>query len=247
MVSEISSFAITGYHDPAAPPTVAGSIVGMLYWYEGLAGWASLPETPPTVPLGIALHLAPQWLNQGAEPISGHIELTITKPDGTKVTLNDVLNQNNWATPGNVGGVQFESVTLDQAGTYKAETRLTTMDQTLAEQIEDVVIIAPLAVAQFYVPPEMRKKLTDGTIAGMYWNCEVWCDITNNGDAPGTHNVHIWDSIVNVDFTMEVTLQPGETCTWHRSQWIDFKRISRYSVWAQGDWEENNYSVASFP
>jgi len=105
----------------------------------------------------------------------------------------------------------------------------------------------PLAVAQFYVPPEMRKQLTDGTILGMYWNCEVWCDITNNGDGPGTHNVHIWDSGGIVDLTIEVTLQPGETYTWYRSQWADFRRLSSYSVWAQGDWEGNNYSVARFP
>ncbi|MBA7599358.1 hypothetical protein ES703_06390 [subsurface metagenome] len=105
----------------------------------------------------------------------------------------------------------------------------------------------PVALVRFYMPPEMRKKLTDGTILDMYWNCEVWCDFTNNGDAPGTHNVHIWDSLGNVDFTLEVTLQPGETKTWYRAQWIDFRRISQYSVEAQGDWEENNYSKAVFP
>lgn len=134
MVSQISNFGITGYHNPAAPPTVVGSIVGLLYWYEGLAGWTQLGETPPTVPFGTSFHLAPQWLNQSAEAISGHIELTITKPDGTKVTLNDVLNQDNWAAPGIGWGVQFEPFTMDQAGTYKATATLSSVGQTLAEK-----------------------------------------------------------------------------------------------------------------
>ena len=142
MVSEISGFAITGYHDPAAPPTVAGSIAGFLYWYEGLAGWASLPEPPPEVPLGTAFHLAIQWLNQSAEAISGHIELTITKPDGAKVTPNDVLNQDNWAAPGHGWAVQFETVVLGQAGTYKATATLSATGQVLDEEILNVAIVA---------------------------------------------------------------------------------------------------------
>jgi len=107
---------------------------------------------------------------------------------------------------------------------------------------EDVVIAVP-AVPQFYMPSAMTVKVTNGSILGMYWNCEVWCDITNNGDAPGTRNVHIWDSGGIVDVTIEVTLQPGETYTWHRSQWADFRRINSYSVWAEGDWEGDNYSA----
>jgi len=103
----------------------------------------------------------------------------------------------------------------------------------------------PEEKAQFYMPAEMRKAMYP-TIEP-YTVCEVWFDITNNGDAPGTHNVHIWDSVGNVDFTIPITLQPGEPYTWHRIQWIDFQRISRYSVRAQGDWEKNNYSTATFP
>jgi len=113
----------------------------MLYWYEGLAGWASLTETPPEVPIGTAFHLAPQWLNQSAEPISGHIELTITKPDGTKVTLNDVLYQDNWAIPGNWWGVQFEPFTMDQAGTYRATATLSTTGESLDEKTFNIATV----------------------------------------------------------------------------------------------------------
>lgn len=66
-----------------------------------------------------------------------------------------------------------------------------------------------IGVAKFYVPPEMTKKLTDGTILDMYWNCEVWCSITNKGDAPGTYNIHVWDSVANLDRTFSLTLGPG--------------------------------------
>ncbi|GAI75680.1 unnamed protein product, partial [marine sediment metagenome] len=80
-----------------------------------------------------------------------------------------------------------------------------------------------------------------------YTVCEVWVDITNHGDGSGTQIVHIWDSVGNVDINITVTLEPGETYTWHRSQWIDFSRLPSYVVWAQGDWVENNYSRAIFP
>ena len=144
MVSEITGFAITGYFNPAAPPTVAGSIVGFFYWYEGLASWEQLGETPPSVPIGTAFNLAVLWQNQSVEAISGHVELTITKPDGTKVTPNDILNQNGWASPNTGCPVQFEPVILDQVGTYKAEAALSTMGQVLGERTVDMAVVAAL-------------------------------------------------------------------------------------------------------
>lgn len=144
MVSEISNFAITGYFNTEAPPEVAGSIVGLLYWYEGLAGWMQLPESPPEVPLGTAFHLAVQWLNQSAEAISGYVELAITKPDSTKVTLNDVLNQNNWAAPNNGWVAQFEPVVLDQVGTYTVKATLSSGGQVLDSVTFNLVAVAPV-------------------------------------------------------------------------------------------------------
>lgn len=108
------------------------------------------------------------------------------------------------------------------------------------------VQLIPVAQAEFYMPAEMRKAMYP-TI-DPYTVCEVWVDVTNNGGAPGIQVVHVWDSAGNVDDYITVTLQPGETKTvFHRTQWIDFSRISRYWVKAQGDWEENNYSEAIFP
>lgn len=147
---------------------------------------------------------------------------------------------------GETRNVSFPVTMPDAPGTYPVYLDVLVAGQLLGayQATEDVVIAAP-AVPQFYMPAGMRKAMYP-TIEP-YTVCEVWCDINNKGDAPGTRNVHIWDSVGNVDFTMEVTLQPGETYTWHRTQWIDFSRISRYWVKAQGDWIGNNYSEAIFP
>ncbi len=137
----IANFSVTGYINTRALPELQGSIEGLLYWYEGLANWASLSKVL-LLPKDTALYLAGMWRNGGAEPISGHLELVITRPDGSQLALNDVLNQNNWAAPGNGWMVQFEPVVLDQLDTYKATLRLSTMGQLLDETSMDVAIAA---------------------------------------------------------------------------------------------------------
>ncbi len=98
-------------------------------------------------------------------------------------------------------------------------------------------------LAEFYMPAQMRKAKYP-TI-DPYTVCEVWLDITNKGDVPGVQIVHIWDSAGNVDTYETVILPPGETYTWHRSQWIGYG-LSSYWVKAQGNWVGNNYSEAGF-
>ena len=109
----------------------------------------------------------------------------------------------------------------------------------------NMVVLAP-PEPEFYVPAEMTKELLDGTILDMYWNCKVSCIITNNGEGPGTQNIHVRDSAGNLDKTLSVTLEPGAAYTWTHSQFIDFRRIATYTVRLQGDWVGNNTSVAVF-
>jgi len=105
--------------------TKAGSIAMVLYWYQGLSGWVELGLDIPRVPVNTAMHLAIGWINSGDEDLSGHITLSITKPDGSEVELSAVLNQDKTASPSNGRTVQFEPVGLDQDGTYNATAVLT--------------------------------------------------------------------------------------------------------------------------
>jgi len=103
----------------------AGHIADIMYWYEGLANWMHLdPANPPSAPQDTELHLAVYWVNDGNAPISGHVDLTITRPDSTTVSPEDVLNQDQSAPPGSGWGVQFAPVTLDQMGSYQARATL---------------------------------------------------------------------------------------------------------------------------
>ena len=105
--------------------TIAGEIVGFAYWYEGLTTWWDLnPATPPDVPLGKLLFVSVQWRNTGSVSCQGHMDLTIIKPDGVKVTPTATINQDLTVSPGPTYGVQFAGVTLDVSGTYKAKAVL---------------------------------------------------------------------------------------------------------------------------
>jgi hypothetical protein len=109
----------------AQAPSLAGSIQQVLYWYEGLASWVGLdPNAPPQVPQGTAFYLAVGWVNQSNVNITGHVEVIITKPDGTQVTPAATAQQDQVATPGNGWIVTFEAVALDQVGAYQGRAVL---------------------------------------------------------------------------------------------------------------------------
>jgi hypothetical protein len=95
------------------------------YWYPGLPDWALLyPDSPPSVPGGTEFHLALNWLNNGSVSVRGHVDLTVTRPDGSQMVPPAVLNQDNVAAPGSGWGVQFAPITLDQAGSWTARAVL---------------------------------------------------------------------------------------------------------------------------
>lgn len=102
----------------------------------------------------------------------------------------------------------------------------------------------PPAGAEFDMPPNMDVAVTgDGQILDMYWNCHVSLIITNRGTAAGTKNVRFWDSVNNYDQTISITLEPGQEYAFSHDQWVDFRRLSTYTVYARGDWSGNNESV----
>jgi hypothetical protein len=182
----ISDFAITGYVNADRPSVFSGSVIGLSCWYEGLSGWVELGEVPPTLPLNTELHLLVSWLNQSPEPISGHVRLAVTRPDGTEATLNDVLNQNIWAAPGNGWMVEFELVTLSQAGTYRAKATLSTMGETLAELSVDVATVVN-TVGDFRY--EVLAASTRSCPVATAWKEPVYTCRIRNAGAPGERTV----------------------------------------------------------
>ncbi|GAI26323.1 unnamed protein product, partial [marine sediment metagenome] len=73
-------------------------------------------------------------------------------PDGTMVTPDDVMHQDLEVDPGDSATVLFEAITLDQYGTYSAQTTLTETDETTILDLETfsfATVAAPVAVAEF--------------------------------------------------------------------------------------------------
>lgn len=171
-----SNFVICGYYDPASPAAVSGNIFGFLYWYEGLENWVQLTDTPPTVPYETAFHLAVGWLNQSEEAICGHVELTVTRPDGTKITPLAVENQNRWAAPGNGLWVQFEPITLDQGGIYTARATLSAMGEALGEKTFDAA-----KVYEARVDFRRERKCMEGHMENGQWVCTRYSSMERTG------------------------------------------------------------------
>jgi hypothetical protein len=96
----------------------AGEIWGIEYWYSGLTQWMPLGVTPPQVPLSTELYLMCWWLNTGAMAAKGRVTGVITRPDGSQVSLEGIVNQDKYADPSNGHGVQLSSIVLDQIGSH---------------------------------------------------------------------------------------------------------------------------------
>ena len=116
-----------------AAAAAAGHIDRVLYWHEPLAQWVwyDEPIQPVPVPIGTEFHLSLAWVNDGTGVMTGHMELTITKPDGSQVTPDVVLNQDQTASPGSGWIVAFDGVVLDQEGAYQATAVLKSGGHTL--------------------------------------------------------------------------------------------------------------------
>lgn len=97
---------------------------GGLYWALGMDRWVELAQGIPSLSLGIPFSLLMGWVNDGAVAVQGRVKLIVTKPDGSQVGLSAVANQDKSAQPGNGWLVQFNSVTLDQLGDYRADATL---------------------------------------------------------------------------------------------------------------------------
>jgi len=132
---------------------ITGSLseLPMLIWHEPMTYWETL--TPiKELPLDTEIHLAPQWVNTSAIPITGHVDLTIIYPDNTERVLSAVENQDKEASGGSGWTVQFEPFLTSQTGTYRAIATLSgsgVLDTTETE----------LVVSQVYASGEFTVRL----------------------------------------------------------------------------------------
>lgn len=90
---------------------------GTLYWIEGEEDWKQDIEGQD-FDKGTSIVIGGGWSNTTSSKIEGHVDLTLTKPDGTEVELDATQNQDKEADPGDGWSVRFEKVTLDQVGNY---------------------------------------------------------------------------------------------------------------------------------
>ncbi|GAI69628.1 unnamed protein product [marine sediment metagenome] len=129
-----------------------GAITQVIYRTTTTGLFYALPAAAVTVELNSIFQLGITWLNTSEEAFQGHIELVITKPDGTTVTLSDVMHQDLEVGPDESATVLFEAIILDQYGTYSAQATLTETDEAEVLDLETfsfATIAAPLAVAEF--------------------------------------------------------------------------------------------------
>lgn len=132
--------------------TAEGVIQQVIYRTTTTGLFYALPAEAVAVELNSIFQLGITWLNTSEEAFQGHIELVITKPDGTTVTLNDVMHQDLEVDSGNSATVLFGAVILDQYGTYSAQATLTETDETDILDLETfsfATVAAPVAVAEF--------------------------------------------------------------------------------------------------
>ena len=127
-----------------------GSITQVIYRTTTTGLFYALPAAPVAAELNSILQLGITWQNTSEEAFQGHIELVITKPDGTTVTLDDVMHQDLEVDPNESATVLFEAVTLNHYGTYSAQATLTETDETDILDLETfsfATVAEPTAVA----------------------------------------------------------------------------------------------------
>ncbi len=140
----------------------AGEIWDIEYWHGGLAGWTPLGDTPPQVPLSTELYLATWWRNTGTTSAKGRVTGVITRPDGSQVTLEGVLNQDKLADPGDGYGVQLASTVLDQLGNYAGLFKL--------EMEEAAVGLVSISLRAYNAPSNAAYW---GAVCASYPTCPI--------------------------------------------------------------------------
>jgi len=145
----VSVNGLTGSFE-AITPTISGRIHSVLIWYEPLTYWEAV--TPGReIPIDAKIYLAPGWVNESEVNIAGHIDLIVTYPDGSEVSLIAVTNQDREATPGNGWSIQFQPFASTQEGTYSLTATLSSNGQVLDSKTFELIAtrVIPEVVIDF--------------------------------------------------------------------------------------------------
>lgn len=183
----------------------AGEIDLIQYWYPGLDSWTDLVAASQ-VPLDTEYYLTCWWLNLGAARARGHIDAAVIKPDGTRVPLEGITNQDREAEPNNGWGVGLSSFILDQPGSYQGE---------LVLKMEEVAVVP---AGSFQLASAWFPTGTTHWIAG-WWDSRIEQWVNNVGEWQEIGYVLSfvdvplsgWLSVAVYDInTGEVTIYPSE-------------------------------------
>lgn len=158
-----------------------GKIVEVSYWYTGLSAWTVLwyegmpgVPTPPTVPLNTDFQLAAWWVNRGTTRAKGRVDFIVTKPDGSKVTLVAVANQDKEADPNYGFGVTLAALKLDESGSYSGDVAL---------KMEDAV---PGVTGSFFLGLSWYPIGTSHWMA-YWWDGAQWIPNDGGWQLPSTY------------------------------------------------------------
>lgn len=126
-------------------PTIAGILMLGYIWHEPLTAWEDV-FSGREIPLNEEIHLGPGWVNKSEVNIIGHMDLSVTYPDGTEHTLTAVLNQDEEHAPNDGCFVQFEPFISSQEGTYTMVATLSSAGQVLDSVTYELVVIVSVPV-----------------------------------------------------------------------------------------------------
>lgn len=110
-VSDISatSDSLTAYLPP------------MNYWHEGMDIWTSFDEGDNILPVGENVYFLVWWMNETDEVVVGHVDLTVIKPSGERISPSVDTGQDAAAGKNQGHAVTFGPVLIESYGDYQIE------------------------------------------------------------------------------------------------------------------------------
>ncbi len=156
----------------AAPEVASALIFEIDYWIDGMASWeiiwsdstGPVPVGPPNysdrpAQVGEDMYFSIAWFNTGAVAVTGHVDLELTSPSGTKYDLNAYSGQDRTQNPNSGTFVGFSGHLLNEAGTWQIKATLSHAGEILDEETTSFTVEAPppdIKITTLNYPTEAR-------------------------------------------------------------------------------------------